>query len=141
MKNPTAPAIKFAAVIIVASMTAALHAQDWAKTRLEASPRHREYVPLKQGNRTVQALVVYPETKGKASVVVLIHEIFGLSDWAKEMADELAGQGFIVVAPDLLSGIGPNGGGSSAFPDRDSTTKAVSGLDASQGTGDLGAAA
>ncbi len=51
----------------------ALHAQDWAKTRLEASPRHHEYVPLKHGDRTVQAFVVYPEVKGKAPVVILIH--------------------------------------------------------------------
>src|SRR5580700_9519683 len=112
MKNPMAFPAKLAALLFVASMTAALHAQDWAKARLEASPRHREYVPLKHGNRTVQALVVYPEVKTKAPVVVLIHEIFGLSDWAKEMADELAAQGFIVIAPDLLTGFGPNGGGS-----------------------------
>ena len=100
-----------------------LHAQDWAKARLEASPRHHEYVPLKHGSRTVQALVVYPEIKTKAPVVILIHEIFGLSDWAKEMADELAGQGFIVVAPDLLTGFGPNGGGSSEFATRTQLSK------------------
>ena len=141
MKNPTAFPLKFAAVMFVASMTAALHAQDWAKTRLEASPRHREYVPLKHGDRTVQALVVYPETKGKASVVVLIHEIFGLSDWAKEMADELAGQGFIVIVPDLLSGFGPSGGGSSEFADQDARVKAVSGLDPAGVLADLDAAA
>ena len=129
MKNPTVFPFRFAAVLFVASMATALHAQDWAKTRLEASPRHREYVPLKQGSRTVQALVVYPESKGKTSVVVLIHEIFGLTDWAKEMADELAGQGFIVIAPDLLSGLGPNGGGSAEFADQDARVKAVSGLD------------
>jgi carboxymethylenebutenolidase len=130
-----------AAVILVVSLASTLHAQDWAKTRLEASPRHREYVPLKQGNRTVQALVVYPEVSGKASVVVLIHEIFGLTDWAKEMADEIASQGFIVVAPDLLSGYGPNGGGSSAFPDQDAAVKAVSGLDPESVMADLDAAA
>lgn len=129
------------AVLLVVCLTTTLHAQDWAKTRLEASPRHREYVPLKHGNRTLQALVVYPEVSGKASVVVLIHEIFGLSDWAKEMADELAGQGFIVVAPDLLSGYGPNGGGSSAFPDQDAVVKAVSALDPDGVMADLDAAA
>ena len=85
--------------------------------------------------------MVYPEVKNKATVVVLIHEIFGLSDWAKEMADELAGQGFIVVAPDLITGLGPNGGDSSSMPDRDAAVKAVSGLDASQVTADLDAAA
>src|SRR5579859_293182 len=118
-----------------------VHAQDWAKARLEASPRHREYVPLKHGDRTVQALVVYPEVKGKATTVILIHEIFGLSDWAKEMADELAGQGFIVIAPDLLSGHGPNGGGSDAIPSQDDRVKAVSGLDASEVLADLDSAA
>jgi carboxymethylenebutenolidase len=116
-------------------------AQDWAKTRLEASPRHREYVALKHDNRTVQALVVYPETKNKASVVILIHEIFGLSDWAKEMADELAGEGFIVIAPDLLSGRGPGGGGSDNFPDQDARVKAVSALDPAEVLADLDAAA
>jgi carboxymethylenebutenolidase len=118
-----------------------LHAQDWAKARLDASPRHHEYVPLKHGDRTVQAFVVYPEVKSKAPVVVLIHEIFGLTDWAKEMADELAAQGFIVIAPDLLSGFGPNGGGSSEFPGQDAAVKAVSGLDPAVVTADLDAAA
>ena len=130
---------RIAALLLVTAVS--LQAQDWAKTRLEASPRHREYVPLKHGNRTVQALVVYPEVKGKATVVVLIHEIFGLSDWAKEMADELAAQGFIVIAPDLLTGFGPNGGGSSEFASQDATMKAVSGLDPEGVMADLDAAA
>ena len=118
-----------------------LPAQDWAKARLDASPRHREYVPLKHGSRTVQAFVVYPEVKDKAPVIVMIHEIFGLSDWAKEMADELAAQGYIVVEPDLLSGFGPNGGGSDSFASQDATVKAVSGLDPDVVTADLDAAA
>jgi carboxymethylenebutenolidase len=131
----------FAAALLLPIATASLHAQDWAKARLDASPRHHEYVPLKHGDRTVQAFVVYPEVKTKAPVVILIHEIFGLSDWAKEMADELAGQGFIVVAPDLLTGFGPNGGGSSAFASQDDAVKAVSGLDPAVVNADLDAAA
>jgi carboxymethylenebutenolidase len=130
-----------AAALFLPLVAAPLSAQDWAKARLEASPRHHEYVALKHGDRTVQAFVVYPEVKTKAPVIILIHEIFGLSDWAKEMADELAGQGFIVVAPDLLTGFGPNGGGSDAFPSMDATTKAVSGLDAAVVNADLDAAA
>jgi len=83
-------------------------AQDWAKAALDKSPRHGEYVTIKEPNgRALQAWVVYPEVKDKAPVVVMIHEIFGLSDWAREMADELAGAGYIVVEPDLLSGFGP----------------------------------
>jgi carboxymethylenebutenolidase len=130
-----------AAALLLPLATAPIYAQDWAKARLDASPRHHEYVPLKHGDRTVQAFVVYPEVKTKAPIIVLIHEIFGLSDWAKEMADELAAQGFIVVAPDLLTGFGPNGGNSDAFPSMDATTKAVSGLDAAVVNADLDAAA
>jgi carboxymethylenebutenolidase len=129
------------ATLLLSLATAPLQAQDWAKARLDASPRHHEYVALKHGDRTVQAFVVYPEVKTKAPVVLLIHEIFGLSDWAKEMADELAAQGFIVVAPDLLSGFGPNGGGSSEFPNQDATVKAVSGLNPDVVNADLDAAA
>jgi carboxymethylenebutenolidase len=135
------PALTLLALALLLPLTAAAHAQNWAKARLDASPRHHEYVALKHDNRTVQAFVVYPEVKTKAPVVVLIHEIFGLSDWAKEMADELAAQGFIVVAPDLLSGFGPNGGGSDAFPSQDATIKAVSALDPAVVNADLDAAA
>src|SRR5271170_5921527 len=129
------------AVLLLSIAVVSAQAQEWAKARLDASPRHHEYVPLKHGSRTVQAFVVYPEVKTKAPVVILIHEIFGLTDWAKEMADELAGQGFIVVAPDLLSGFGPNGGGSSEFPSQDATVKAVSALDPDVVNADLDAAA
>jgi len=139
MRRPVLHLLTLAFLLPLAA--APLHAQDWAKARLDASPRHHEYVNLQHGGRTVQAFVVYPEVKTKAPVIVLIHEIFGLSDWAKEMADELAGQGFIVVAPDLLTGFGPNNGASDSFPSMDATTKAVSGLDAAVVNADLDAAA
>jgi carboxymethylenebutenolidase len=135
-------ALKLAAATVLLSLAASpVLAQDWAKTRLEASPRHHEYVPLKHGNRTVQAFVVYPEVKTKVPVIILIHEIFGLTDWAKEMADELAAQGYVVVAPDLLSGFGPNGGGTSEFSGQDAAVKAVSGLDPEVVNADLDGAA
>ena len=94
--------------VLAAFVTTPAHAQDWANANLAQSPRHGEYVTLHEPNgRSLQAWVVYPEVKGKAPVVIMIHEIFGQSDWAREMADELAGAGFIVVEPDLLSGLGP----------------------------------
>ena len=130
-----------ALVVLLAFTARPLLAQDWAKATLEKSPRHREYVAIRHGDRTVQVFVVYPEVSQKAPVVLLVHEIFGLSDWAKEMADELAAQGFIVVAPDLLSGFGPNGGGTDAFPGQDAVTRAVSALDPAVVTADLDAAA
>ena len=115
--------------------------QDWAKQVLDKSPRHQEWVKITYGKRTVSAFVVYPEVKDKAPVVILIHEIFGLSDWARSMADDIAAAGYIVIAPDLLSGFGPNGGGSDAFASQSDTTKAVSLLDADVVTADLDAVA
>jgi carboxymethylenebutenolidase len=133
--------LKFLTATVFVFAAVSLPAQDWAKTALEKSPRHREYVPIKHGDRTVQAFVVYPEVSKKAPVVVLIHEIFGLSDWAKDMADELAAHGYIVVAPDLLSGAGSNGVGTDSFSGQDQVTKAVSGLNPEAVTADLDAAA
>jgi carboxymethylenebutenolidase len=118
-----------------------LPAQDWARARLDKSPRHQEWVKVKSGARDLQCFVVYPEVKDKATTIVMIHEIFGLSDWAREMADELAAQGYIVVAPDLLSGAGANGGGSDTFTNQSAVTKAVSLLPPEQVTADLNAAA
>jgi carboxymethylenebutenolidase len=114
---------------------------DWPKAKLDKSPRHREWVTIKHGDRTLQAFVVYPEVKEKAPVIIVIHEIFGLSNWARSMADDLAAEGYIAIAPDLLSGFGPAGGGSDKFPDQDATVKAVSGLDPTVVTADLNATA
>jgi len=139
MRRPSL--LSLALAVLLAFTASPLVAQDWAKAALEKSPRHREYVAIKHGDRTVQAFVVYPEVSQKAPVVLMVHEIFGLSDWAREMADEIAAQGFIVVAPDLLFGFGPNGGGTDAFPSQDAVTKAVSALDPAVVTADLDAAA
>ena len=116
-------------------------AQDWAKAKLASSPRHHEYVTVQNGARAVQVFVDYPERKGKAPVVLMIHEIFGLTDWAKEMADELAAEGYIVIEPDLLSGMGPGGGGTDSFAGQDAVVKAVSMLDPAQVSSDLNAVA
>ena len=115
--------------------------QEWAKQKLEKSPRHSEWVQIQHDNRTVQAFVVYPESKKKAPVVIVIHEIFGLSDWARTVADQLAANGYIAIAPDFLSGMGPNGGKSSDFPSVDAAREANSKLDPDQVTADLNAVA
>jgi carboxymethylenebutenolidase len=115
-------------------------AQDWARQELEKSPRHREWVSVQHDGRTVKALVVYPERKEKTPVVLVIHEIFGLSDWAQDVTDQVAAAGYIAIAPDLLSGMGSNGAGSSSFSQQDAI-KAVSGLNPDQVTADLKATA
>ncbi len=115
-------------------------AQDWAKKRLEDSPRHQEWVELKHGERTVKCFVVYPEKKDKATVVVLIHEIMGLTDWVQSVADQLAEHGYIAIAPDFLSGMAPGGGRTTDFPDVGKAREAISGLAPDQITADLNAA-
>jgi len=114
--------------------------QDWAKEQLAKSPRHREWVTIKHDGRSVDTLVVYPESKDKRPVVLIIHEIFGLSDWAQGLADEVAAAGYIAVAPDLLTGMASNGGRTKDFS-VDAAMEAVSKLAPSQVTADLNAAA
>jgi carboxymethylenebutenolidase len=103
--------------------------EEDAKDRLNHSPRHGELVTVDVDGTPVHAWLVHPQRKDKAPVVLVIHEIFGLTDWIRAVADQLAAAGFIAIAPDLLSGKGPNGGGTDAFASRDDVTKAVSGLD------------
>jgi carboxymethylenebutenolidase len=126
---------------VALAAAAAAPAQDWAKARLEKSPRHGEWVKVKNGAREVQAFVVYPEVKDKAPAVVVIHEIFGLTDWVRGVADQLAEAGYIAIAPDLLSGAGPNGGGTDSLGGGDAVRKAIQSLKPDQVTGDLNAAA
>ena len=116
-------------------------AANWAKEAVDRSPRHREWVNVKAGDRTVSAFVVYPEVKVKATSVVVIHEIFGMSDWVQMEADELAAAGYIAIAPDLLSGMGPKGGGTGDFADNNAIGKAIGDLPPDQITSDLNAVA
>jgi carboxymethylenebutenolidase len=98
-----------------------------AKAALEKSPRHGEYVDVTvPGSETpLHSYVVYPERKDKAPVVIVIHEIFGLSDWIRSVADQLAADGFIAIAPDMLSGRGPGGGGTEAIGSGDDVRKMI----------------
>src|SRR6266581_3311928 len=89
---------------------------------------------------TIVIALVYPEVKNKAMSIVVIHEIFGMSDWVQMEADELAEAGYIAIAPDLLSGMGPNGGGTSSL-DSTAVGKAIRDLPPDQITADLNAVA
>ncbi len=118
----------------------AASAQDWAKARLDKSPRHLEWVTIKSGGRDVKCFVGFPEVKTKATAIVLIHEIFGLSDWMRGMVDQFAEAGYIAIAPDFLSGTGPNGGGSDALAP-DAVRGKIQGLADTQVMDDVKAAA
>ena len=104
-------------------------------TRSPSPVTHREWVWIHRGRDSVHAYVGYPERKDQAPAVVVIHEIFGLTDWEPMMVDSLAARGFVAIAPDLLSG---RYGRSPSDPD--SGVKLVSGLDPAAVTADLNAA-
>lgn len=111
--------------------------QDWARRKIESSPRHQEWVKVRYGNRTVTSFLVYPETSRKATSVLVIHENRGLSDWVRAMADHLAEAGYIAIAPDLLSGQAPGGGNTADFADSDAARQAIYRLSPEQVSQDL----
>lgn len=123
--------VRILPIISIALLLATASAQDWAKARLEKSSRHGEWVEFKSGERTIKAFVVYPERKEKAPVVLVIHEIFGLTDWVRGVCDQLAEAGVIAIAPDLLSG--------QTYADVDGARKAISALPKEQVKADLNA--
>ena len=100
-----------------------------AAAALDASPRHGEWADVAAGGGdTVRAWVVYPERDDTAPVVLVVHEIFGLTTWIRAVADRMAAEGFVAIAPDLLSGrdvpTGPGGD-----PEREAAVAAVRDLD------------
>lgn len=125
-------------ILLTASLlTMPAPAQDWAKARLDASPRHLEWVSVKDGQREVNCFLAFPERKDKATAVVVIHEIFGLTDWVRGVADQLAEAGYLAIAPDLLSGMAPGGGGTADLGGPDEVRKAIGALPSDQVTADL----
>ena len=128
------------ALILVTALLLAstcLLSQDFALQRLEKSPRHHEWVTVKNGERVVHSFLVFPEVKDKATAVVVIHENRGLTDWVRSIADQLAEAGYIAIAPDLLSGMAPNGGKTSDFPSGDAAREAISKVAPEQANADL----
>jgi len=125
-------------VIAVSLFAITCPAQDWARARLDKSPRHGEWVKVKHGDREVNCFITYPEVKDKAPVVLVIHEIYGLTDWARNVTDELAAAGYIAIAPDLLSTT--NGGTEELIKNGGNVGKAIQALPADQITADLNAA-
>ena len=129
------------ALAMLFALTAAAPAQDYVKERLNKSPRHHEWVEVKHGNRVVHCFVVYPEVKDKATAIIVIHENKGLQDWVRGMADQLAEAGYIAIAPDLLSGMGPGGTSTKDLKSPDEATMILGKLKPEQVTADLNAVA
>ena len=127
-------------IIVTGILFAANAVADNTKTELEKSPRHGEWVKVTTADgRTVNSFVVYPEVKEPATTIIVIHEIFGLTDWIRLVADRLAAEGFVAICPDLLSGMGPDGGGTESFESGDDVRRTIRELSPSQVTSDLDA--
>ncbi len=135
----TSPAVLLLSLAGVAPTAG--RAQDPAKERLDASPRHHEWIQVQRGERKLDCFVAFPEASEKVATVVVIHENKGLTDWVRSVADQLAESGYVAVAPDLLSGLGPGGGRSDSFASPDAATQALYKLDAGQVGADLDAVA
>ncbi|MBV9010182.1 MAG: dienelactone hydrolase family protein [Verrucomicrobia bacterium] len=126
-------ALAILSIVTLSHFASAQAIKDFGRDRLNSSPRHGDWVEYKSGARTLKAFVVYPERKDKAPVVLVIHEIFGLTDWVRSLCDELAENGVIAIAPDLLSG--------QKFEDVDGARTAISALPKEQIKADLDATA
>src|SRR2546430_13612695 len=117
--------------VLVAQSVLAEEIKDFGRDRLNNSPRHADWVDIKSGDRTIKAFIVYPESKNKTAAVLVVSEIFGLTDWVRSLCDELAENGVIAIAPDLHSG--------QKVEDLDGARKATSALPKEQVKGDLNA--
>ena len=125
-------------VVLVTAYTLAF-GQEYVTKRLNESPRHHEWVEVKEDENVIHSFLVYPEVKDKAPAVLVIHENRGLTDWVRSVTDQLAEIGYIAIAPDLLSGKGPDGGKTSDFSDRNSARDALYAIPQDQITANLNA--
>ena len=128
---------KIITLILTIGLTWNATAQDFALKQLEDSPRHHEWVKVQYGKRTVHSFVAYPEKSGKATAVIVIHENRGLTDWVRSMADQLAAEGYLAIAPDLLSEFDDQNQKTSDFASSDDARNAIYQLDPDRVTNDL----
>ncbi len=129
-------------IVTTACGLARSQAADPVQERLNDTPRHHEWVEIETPEgRKLKTFVVFPEVKDKATAVIIIHENKGLTDWERSVADRIAEAGYVALAPDFLSGAGPDGGGTSSFASRDAATQGIYGLKPEQVTADLDAVA
>ncbi|HEY2761602.1 MAG TPA: dienelactone hydrolase family protein, partial [Pirellulales bacterium] len=125
---------------LIFALTDGISALAATGDRLDKSPRHHEWADVEvPGGHKVHTWIVYPEVSHDATTVVIIHENKGLTDWVRGVADEVAEAGYLAVAPDLLTGTGPGGGNTDAYPSEDAATKGIYALNQDQVTADLDA--
>ncbi|WP_427917945.1 dienelactone hydrolase family protein [Streptomyces sp. cg40] len=114
---PTADATSCPSVVGTESSTpnaawlAQQASQSFATAQLAASPRTSRWVSLRFHGQTMRAWVDYPVGRKNAPVVLVLHEVFGLTDSTRNTADKIAAMGYIAITPDMISGLGPDGKG------------------------------
>lgn len=116
-----------------------LRAQDFALKQLDNSPRHHEWINVSSGNRQIKCFVAYPEVSKKSTVIIVIHENRGLTDWVRSFADQLAAEGYITIAPDLLSDFSEEIKSTADFKNSDEARNAIYKLEQGQVEKDLNA--
>ena len=99
-----------------------------ARTVLNSTPRHREWISVPVGSNAILAFVVYPERSDKAPVIVVTEKNDGATSWIRAVSDQVAAEGFIAVVPELLTGLGPHGGDADSFRSREAASRALSKL-------------
>lgn len=129
--------------LLALTFSACRHAADTvsptAAERLESTSRHDEWIDVTRGDKKIRTYVVHPERSSVAPVVILIHENRGLNDWIRSFADQVAERGYLVLVPDLLSGMAPNGGNTRDFPSEDAAREAISRVTRDAALADLAA--
>jgi carboxymethylenebutenolidase len=123
-------------LFIICAATCISSAQDWARDALAKSVLKHEWVTVNAGNHSLATFVAYPDQSSRP-VVLLIHDNVGMTDWIQDVATQIAAMGYIVLAPDLLSGMGPNGGRTDSFASQDQVAEAIGKLNAAQVDADL----
>ena len=123
----TAAPATYSATNASAITAAGLPSEEMAKTVLSnaLAHRHPQYLDIPAGDTTVRSFVVFPERADNSPVLVITSNNQGMSDWMRAVGDDAAAQGFIAVVPDLLSGLGPDGGGTQSFADSTSVARTL----------------
>src|SRR5688500_5645557 len=127
--------------LLVVLFAACAHQTQTNDSRLETTPRHDEWVTIQSAGRPLHAYVVYPQSSRKVGAVMVIHENRGLTDWVRTVADRLAEEGYLAIAPDLRSEPATGGGRTSDSPASDAAREAISKLPREQVLADLKATA
>ena len=141
MRGTRAVLVAVLLAVLLAGCASADSVPRTSRPNPPSSTRHHEWADVAREGRTVRCFVAFPEVAQPAHTVLVLHENKGLTEWVRGVADRLAEEGFVAIAPDLLSGTGVSGGGTDSYPDEATATAGIYKLPPDQVTADLDAVA